>query len=434
MKFIIDVHCHTFNACDIPVKGFVDSRAPKFIAVILDKIFQGIAPEDKLIHDEHEMEDLSDEEIHFILRKILEENDSIRAIYKHEMMGSLDEDALLGLDKIGALRRYIKWAKLLTKSRDTITNKLLKTYPEVHLFTPLMMDMEHWFNDSVKTLIPDQVRLFEKLVKKNNGKIHPFIAFDPKREWLDPGGPNGSMALIQDAVINRGFIGVKVYPPMGYRPAGNINISPAIEHAADYDRLFDLLFDFCEKNEIPITTHCTNGGAEAKKGSGIHADPEFWKPVLEKHNKLYVNFAHFGGDKDLVTHKENSWAYKIAGLMDQYDNVYADTGHHSICFDDKLRDAFFIQLKQLYKIFPKAKKRLMFGTDSHMIVRTKDYKKFFKRYLNAYSDHFSESETNLFIGQNAVKFLGLQPGGKNRERLYQFYTRNELQFPQWWIS
>jgi hypothetical protein len=76
--------------------------------------------------------------------------------------------------------------------------------------------------------------------------------------------------------------------------------------------------------------------------------------------------------------------------------------------------------------------RLMFGTDRHMIVRAEDYKKFFKRYLNAYSNHYSEPETNHFVGGNAIHFLGLQPGGKAREHLYQYYTNNELNIPAWW--
>ena len=432
MSMVIDIHCHLFNADDIPIKGVIDSRAPKFIAVILDKILQAIAPGDRLASEPDSLDEMNDEEIILLLHHILETDKEARRHFQENFEGETSGDALSGVEKLALVKRYIRWIRLLSRSHGTIARKIRHTYPEVDLFVPLMMDMDYWFDDQAKSNIRQQFKILSKISLRSNGSIHPFVAFDPERERRFPGQPDGSLALVRDAVMKHGFLGVKLYPPLGYTPAGNEAILPPSPHPHDYNEVFDTLFRYCQENEIPITTHCTNGGAEAQDGFGVFADPKFWDPILEKYPKLRVNFAHFGGDRDLVANHENSWAWKIGALMQDYPHVYADTGHHSIPFDKELRHSFFKQLELLFMTFPKAKERLMFGTDWHMIVRTKGYKKFYKRYLKTYSAHFTESETDQFVAGNAIRFLGLQPGEKGRERLYQYYTRNGLEFPAWW--
>jgi len=432
MSLVIDAHCHLFNADDIPIKGFIDSRAPSWIAKILDRWIQKHTPEDKSMMTEDEEKELTREQIHFMLHQILEEDEKLNQMFKAEMAKSTKEDAIPVLDQIELIYRYIRWLDLLMKNRPVIMQKMFDTYPEVHLFTPLMMDMEYWLDDPVVYTMRKRIEFFEKMIKLSKGLIHPFVPFDPKREFKNKGTDESAMSLIKDAIDNRGFIGVKVYPPMGYRPTGNTEIANKLSNAEAYDEYFDELFTYCEDNEIPITTHCTNGGAQAYEKSGEHANPEFWEPALQGHPGLIVNFAHFGGDDEFVNDKEESWTWKIGELMQHYDNVYADTGHHSIVFDKRLRKKFFQQLQHLLNAFPKVKDRLMYGSDYHMIVRAEDNKMFYKRYLDAYSDHFNEAETNQFIGGDAIEFLRLRPGDQNRNRLYQFYTRNEIECPVWW--
>ena len=55
--------------------------------------------------------------------------------------------------------------------------------------------------------------------------------------------------------LRNGNIGVKFYPPMGYKPDD------------DYDSIKEL-FEYCN-SEIPILTHCTPEGFEAVEGLGI---------------------------------------------------------------------------------------------------------------------------------------------------------------------
>lgn len=433
MNFVIDVHTHLFNADDIPVRGFIKSRnIPDWIAKLLDRLIQKNTPEDRSVSTVGEDRELTDEEIHFLMREIIEEDEELKVLFKTEMECSLATDRLPGMDQIALAYRYIRWLDLIMKNRQTILERMKKTFNSVQLFTPLMMDMEFWLSDPVPTPMHKQILIYEKMIKRSNGLIHPFVPFDPERERVHHGTEQSSLVLIKDAIENRGFIGVKVYPPMGYRPTGNEALSDRFSHGKEYDEFFDAMFEYCSAKQIPITTHCTNGGAEAYKGSGVNADPSLWEPILEKYPDLVVNFAHFGGDDEFVRDKQTSWTFKIAEFMQKYENVYADTGHHNLVFDRKIRRKFFNQLLELVKKFPKVTERFMYGSDFHMIVRAEDNKKFMKRYLDAYSDHFNEGNTTLFMSGNARRFLGLLPGGENRNRLYQFYTRNELELPGWW--
>jgi len=53
--------------------------------------------------------------------------------------------------------------------------------------------------------------------------IHPFVAYDPWRGAVDlaAGRTDSALTEVQDAILNYGAIGVKLYPPMGYRPSYN---------------------------------------------------------------------------------------------------------------------------------------------------------------------------------------------------------------------
>ena len=47
---------------------------------------------------------------------------------------------------------------------------------------------------------------------------------------------------------------------------------------------------------------------------------------------------------------------------------------------------------------------------------------------------FNEKEIEDFLCGNALNFLGLLPGNKNRQRLEKFYIDNEIEPPEWFKS
>jgi hypothetical protein len=50
------------------------------------------------------------------------------------------------------------------------------------------------------------------------------------------------------------------------------------------------------------------------------------------------------------------------------------------------------------------------------------------------TDFFTEEEIDRFLGGNALEFLGLLPGGKNRERLENFYAKKKIAPPKWFTD
>ena len=120
---------------------------------------------------------------------------------------------------------------------------------EIVLSTPLMMDLEI-ASLKMKPECPYryQVKLISDIAIKYPGKIMPFIMVDPRRRL--------ATELIVRALEEMGFLGVKMYPPLGYHPdPSSICNDDEINHE------LEKIYKDCEKNSIPITTQCSQGGA-----------------------------------------------------------------------------------------------------------------------------------------------------------------------------
>lgn len=68
--------------------------------------------------------------------------------------------------------------------------------------------------------------LMGKLSKLYPGECHAFFPFCPWRQVhfdkaADKGSLENPLALIEEAIDHHGFVGVKLYPPMGFRPWNN---------------------------------------------------------------------------------------------------------------------------------------------------------------------------------------------------------------------
>lgn len=412
---IVDVHAHLFNADDVPVKGFLTQAygVPGLIAEIVDAIVQGLAPDDRLSFEVLEGHEPTDEEVDYALEACLRENAQLERRVESRIEAGL-----------GSIWRHVKWAlTVMTRSRLELAHRLTKTYPEVDLFIPLMVDLDLWLNDSAETTAHERVeRFMDPLIERFAGRIHPFVAFDPERQRRH----GDALELVRDALENRGFIGVKLYPPAGFSASGN--------DAPGLDTALEQLYAFCEAEEVPIAAHCNDSGAQAAPGRGRLSHPKYWQPVLAAHPNLRLNLAHFGGEDDLARNADRSWAFEIAEMMSRYRNVYGDTGHHSIVHNRQIRERFFERLHELYRRHPAARERFLFGTDWHMIVREQDYRDYLGRYREFYVEQFGEGECEGFLGGNAVEFLGLRQGGGNRSRLTDYYGRRGIAPPSWFTD
>jgi len=476
MKPIIDVHEHIFRGRDIPLKGYLLSReydewyvrlAAPLLAALIEQAVRG--------------------EIRGILVKL-----AIDVVVAR--MGS----------------GYRRWAEILTM-RDVggITAKMVETFQKdrIDLFIPLMIDFDYWFKDPRPVSIAEQIEtVYRKVVLPYKGRIHPFAPFDPARELAyragmpapsdpDDGLPEkfSSLELAKQAVRRKGFIGVKVYNTLGYRPLGNAAVDDKRRWifkrngrgrytdftGEQFDEVLSELYDFCEREEVPITAHCVSNGIEAYPGASFDfGDPKYWRPVLERYPRLHLNLAHFGwsspegysprerwafirrpfrwmreraggrSDRDRKEIKNpkdaDTWVGEICAMMEKNEYLYADVAHHMVMENadiPKFQSSYRAMLADFPELVPP---RLLFGIDWHVITRVDHFTEFKERYERILSGGqiFDGKEMENFFGGNALHFLGLLPPGTrskagwtgNRKRLRAFYKRKNIRPPKWFRS
>jgi predicted TIM-barrel fold metal-dependent hydrolase len=342
----------------------------------------------------------------------------------------------------GVIKRHLEWVYWLCSYRYKITGQLMKAYGQdngcIDLFTPALIDYDRWVVDGPETNLQFQILLMEKNIRLYGGHVHPFFPFDPWKESLSPESPDGSLYWVKKAIMEHGFIGVKMYPPMGFSAIGNsdhkfygMTKKQSAKFGQSLDKALWSLYDWCQEHDVPIMVHCNNS-QETKEGYGLRADPDYWKGVLSKYKNLRVNLGHFGGLDDRT---KSGWPWKIGALMTKYKYVFADVSHYT---DIKNVNDQKILMKWLndpfFRTYPKAKKRIMFGTDWIMLARTEAAEEFFTNFSEAYNAKFTDDDTADFLGGNAADFLGLRSGGKggkNRDRLEEFYKKHNINHPDW---
>ena len=227
----------------------------------------------------------------------------------------------------------------------------------------------------------------------------PFYAFDPRAD--------NSVEKMKTAIESQGFVGVKLYPPLGYKPIGNDD--PDIEDA------LMRLYDYCCKNidePIPITTHCSwsagvysnehvPGVTNIKKYYRGMAHPSLWEEVLEKYPRLKLNLAHFGGlgEWEVRAKGDNpneNWIGPIITLIKKHDNVYTDLSFHGITTTD-LADEY---KKQLLEKINGIENKILLGSDWYMSRMQCSLKDYWQEFESLIPDIYE-----MATGENAISFL-----------------------------
>ena len=460
MPAIVDIHCHNFNADDLPVKGFVrrvigtKTALAKIVDGVIDSKVQGYAPGFK-----QELKEIAarldpaaagleaaifepdlDQEADDIFNELAEQN--VELVREAGVEVSLEEGPGAGqeglesvLDWGSAVKRWIKWALLFAKARIRLTEILAQTYGEVDLFTPMLVDLEPGLGDRPETSIRDQLEMQSEISKVSmlgrlrgaeDTRVHPFVGFDPRR-------PEG-VDLVVEAVNDFGFVGVKMYPPMGFRPLGNAHtplpIGMDTAQAAAADAALRELYGFCQREDVPITAHGnpTNFADEEFEG---FSSPHNWRMVLSEFPELHLNLGHFGG-KGKGEHPD--WPHQIAALATAFPYLFADIGNHQL---DGLDD-YMTMLEQLFstKATEDMMGRVMFGTDWFMVASHRDFKSFLTGFETYFGKHFPAKDfpkaLESFMGGAALHFLGFDDAeNKNAKRLAARYDALGALPPDW---
>lgn len=387
------------------------------------------------------------------------------------------------------LGRYIRWALLYTRHRYELAEELDQLHGKVGqksrivLMTPAIVDFSKWLEDEDQLSIEEQVDVMARIACRRDGpRVHGFVGFDPLRQALydhhqrkptdkDP------MAVVRRAIevarivdgtstkTTGGFVGVKLYPPMGFRAIDNKHLSddrfnePAYLRSPDMglgseigrklDTALSKLYTWCSANNVPIMAH-TSHSFGPNSDYEDRADPIFWANVLKQDAfpRLRINLAHFGHFNKAVqyarpeSYVDKCWEWTIGKIIASSTEayVYADISSLGEILKTGPSRKLVGCMKAFKEHFPNSDERLLYGTDWSMIAQEDRFPKLLSSkpfpdvmtfFLKAVGYNNTQIEGIMF--RNAVRFLGLSKGereafGENstRARLEKFYTAHNL--------
>jgi predicted TIM-barrel fold metal-dependent hydrolase len=471
--WMVDVHCHIFNASDLNVAGFISHIAPvprKWTTKLTTLLHGALDRRAASAREElTKLDAIIASKQRVSAPELPPANEKLAALAK--MVG-----ATIPLDASRTAGRLLDTLRLIVRSRSEIAATMVTLYDQIDLFTPAMVDYGYWSEDDTESPLSDQLLVQAQLsrasmlglIGRMDARIHSFAPFNPLREVREvmapateymplgawrPGSPyacdapalsampdKGSLALLRYAIENLGFIGAKIYPPTGFMPIDNEKWP---HHATvtglgkGLDQALRALYAYCEAQDVPLMTHGSNSNGY-NLGYGILTGPELWEKVLAEYPTLRLNVGHFGhlegDDGERGIEACELWMRKIADLMERYPNVYADCGCSSLPVEQAYQDRYLKLLAQLYQEYPKAKLRFMYGSDYWLNKLSANSGTFVNAFSAVYKLHFPEVHQNFF-GNNALRFLGLldDAGAKaesaTRRRLRVLYRG--LEAPAW---
>jgi len=195
--------------------------------------------------------------------------------------------ATFGLSVIGQ-ERLADVTERLVRFRETgaswrqadVLAEIARQYPAGTRFVVLPMDMAHSGWGRPQATLRDQHDELAALAAESEGRVVPFATVDPRARE--------SVAEARRAIETLGFRGLKIYPRLGFPP----------DHPALVDELYPLLLE----RDLPVMSHCSRGGVQGRGVTRARADrvtdPRAMLPVRDRHPRLRICLAHFGGQTD----------------------------------------------------------------------------------------------------------------------------------------
>jgi predicted TIM-barrel fold metal-dependent hydrolase len=468
----VDVHCHTFCSADLPIVGFVAHFIPGLTELsrlvsrwpeVAVRAFVGAVA--KLPDAAAPAGDVELARLRVLASHPGPPVAPVVALPSElldMLLGQLAKHLpfSIGAEKRKIIARYLETLYLVAHPRSAVAASITDLYPTVSLFTPALVDYDAWSEDRAPTPLWQQILVQEQIARlstlgrigRADARFHPFVAFDPRRQVEGakaaaksgappalPSAATSALDLVRHAIEAAGFLGVKVYPPVGFAPADNVHLRSDLSFAAGLDGALEALYGYCTAAEVPILTHASSAN---EYGLGLHrlASPVHWASVLDRHPALRLNFGHFGHDygvADPAAPKPTSdaWIYQAAALIEGHPHVYADLSNSPLVYDAGYRQRLVPLLADVMARYPKVKRRLMYGSDWWLSGLDPD--------ADAAIDEFRATLGGLLgadgladlMGRNALRFLGFldddnRPrAGVAAARLRKFYAGAPL--PVW---
>jgi predicted TIM-barrel fold metal-dependent hydrolase len=489
---VVDAHCHLFNATDLTVT--------RFIHVVLLKLYpQPGGPsqaEQWLEGTIRRIVELLAEDVPTATRELRELNAEGGADRSVPRMRDSDQAKLEALkERASQLHRQVeqqkarlgrggedppdrcippegafpattlgtawRWVGLFRAYRRQLAAELARTYVEAgyrpRLLCPALVDYSNWLDDRPASKLPNQIRVMGAIAKLPDlPPVHGYAPFDPLRralvrERLDEVDPGWDpLSGVEEALLQHGFAGIKLYPPMGFKPEGNAasaqHYPPAIiekfgsaeKVGRALDRSLDELWTLAERLDAPIMAHAHASNAAGYR-YGERGDPAHWVKVLHSHPALRVMLGHFGRfrtvslghgtpgeDCDPAPPFDASWEGTVARFLRDNPSarLFADISYLSEVFETADADYARGRMQSYLEADPGAR-HLVFGSDWVMLGIEKQYRGRppYVRRVAAFLQSCgldAEAVAGVMEG-NALRFLGLGTGDRTRKRLLDFY-------------
>ncbi|WP_324752796.1 amidohydrolase family protein [Roseovarius sp. Pro17] len=369
-------------------------------------------------------------------------------IYAKGAPGALTRGTQQEYRHVSPFLQSIRWAGLLTRGRRDILAEMQRLYggkTGVRVFSPSIVDFTYWFKTTENDVesVADQIEVVSAIVKGyQNALVLPFAPFCPLRAALErEAHPDwDSLRNVKQAIRNLGFAGVKIYPPMGFKPIGNdADVSKWARRAPKgggpaLDRELERLYAWCVQNGVPIKAHATNSmGAGAD--TGRFAAPEEWRNVLSRpeFKELRVNLAHFGRfmetAPDAGKPAEQDWEETIAGMIEDFPGLYFDLGYWPVATEPNSADRARVmtRMREMIARVPLVAERMMYGSDWSMTGRVPGHQAYSARVLESLGElGFSGDRLQAVMGGNAARYLGLTGTAVQHARLATFFAGHPI--------
>lgn len=467
---LIDAHCHLFNLTDLPVASFIqivllESRNPVpgpvlkgvvrlftlGVPTARDEIGSGTGGRMIARPKSAARIALAADRLWQSKKPVVQQGTGNTC----EPGGSPDTNWATAKAWLGTLRST-RASMARTLSRDVVRSGFTP-----RLLCPALVDYSNWLGQSLRSPLPDQMRMHGRLASTPSlPPVHGYMAFDPLRRALVRVGRRpldgtwDPLAIAREALIDHGFLGVKVYPPMGFRAGGNGDADDDYPQWAErvfggarnlslaLDVSLNELYALCVEQDAPIMAHGANSVA-AGKGFGRRADPTFWLPVLRAHPRLRVMLAHFGNFHSYSAEYasdpacpqpvpyNSTWEAVIGRAVRANPDIqlYADISYFSELFDRQEEDRL-LPLMQLYLADDPGGRHLIYGSDWIMLGIEKQYQRppgYARRVAEFLSRcGLDKVQVHGVMYGNALRFLGLTPGARTLDRMHRFYSRHGL--------
>ncbi|WP_431285604.1 amidohydrolase family protein [Humitalea sp. 24SJ18S-53] len=350
------------------------------------------------------------------------------------------------------LAMLFRWAGQLAGYRHRLASTLgnisgAPTRPV--LLTPALIDFGRWihtdreFSTGPAAVFAVQVEMMALIAAGRPGGalVHPFVPYDPWHAAVElaAGRANPPLALVRDAIGHRGAVGVKLYPPMGFRAWRNAEVA-ADEYPVELreetggrpgywlDRALGELYEECARLDAPIMAHCADSN-EGRPRAGLFADPTWWEAAVQEFRELRVNLGHFGGvwlldgdDKRCDGREKANWTLLAADIVARHPRqVWADMSYFAeVLSDGKPREDAVKALRHLAA--NSAAPNLLYGSDWIMMGQEQGASDYASQTMSAAAEAGLPLEN--FAWRSAARFLGLDREGQSRDRLLAFHARD----------